>query len=113
MPVDGYAFRKIKEKWANLKDEHRNVGISLAVDSVNPFKELRSIYSMWPIFVINNNIPPWMSIKMEHRMLTMIVPSICLHQFFECNIFICFFFCIISLFIYLLIYTYHGYSNYI
>jgi hypothetical protein len=32
---------------------------------VNPFGELRSVYSVWPIFVINNNIPPWMSIKRE------------------------------------------------
>jgi hypothetical protein len=30
-------------------------------------------------FFINNNIPPWMSIKREHIMLTMIVPGICLN----------------------------------
>ena len=74
MPVDGSAFREIEEKSADFKDEPRNVRLSLADDSVNPFKELRSIYSVWPIFVINNNIPPWMSIKREHIMLTMIVP---------------------------------------
>jgi hypothetical protein len=79
MPADGYAFREIEEKWADFKDEPRNVRLSLAADGVNPFRELRSIYSVWPIFVINNNIPPWMSIKREHIMLTMIVPGICLH----------------------------------
>jgi hypothetical protein len=79
MLADGYAFREIEGKWADFKDEPRNVRLSLAVDSVNPFKDLRPIYSVWPIFVINNNIPPWMSIKREHIMLTMIVPSICLH----------------------------------
>jgi hypothetical protein len=61
------------------KDEPRNVRLSLATDGVNQFRELRSIYSVWPIFFINNNIPPWMSIKREHIMLTMIVPGICLH----------------------------------
>ena len=66
MPFDGSTFREIEEKWADFKDEPRNVRLSLAVDDVNPFGELRSIYSMWPIFVINNNIPPWMSIKREH-----------------------------------------------
>jgi hypothetical protein len=75
MPVDGYAFKEIEEKWSIFKDEPRNVRLSLAADGVNPFGELRSIYSMWPIFVINNNIPPWMSIKREHIMLTMIVPG--------------------------------------
>ena len=79
MHVDGYAFREIQKKWADFKDEPRNVRLSLAADGVNPFEEIRSIYSVWPIFVINNNIPPWMSIKREHIMLTMIVPGICLH----------------------------------
>jgi hypothetical protein len=79
MPTDGSAFREIEEKWAYFKDEPRNVRLSFATDGVNPFRELRSIYSVWPIFVINNIIPPWMSIKREHIMLTMIVPGICLH----------------------------------
>ena len=79
MPSDGSAFREIEKKWAYFKDEPHNVRLSLEVGGVNPFGELRSIYSMWPIFFINNNIPPWMLIKREHIMLTMIVPSICLH----------------------------------
>jgi hypothetical protein len=79
MPSDGSAFREIEEKWVDFKDEPRNVRLSLADDGVNPFRELRSIYSVWPIFVINNNIPPWMSIKREDIMLTMIVLGICLH----------------------------------
>ena len=79
MHVDGYAFSEIEGKWAYFKDEPRNVRLSLVDDGVNPFREIRSIYSVWPIFVINNNIPPWMSIKREHIMLTMIFPGICLH----------------------------------
>jgi hypothetical protein len=79
MPTDGSAFRKIEEKWVDFKDEPRSVSISLVADDVNPFRELRYIYSVWPIFFINNSIPPWISIKREHIMLTMIVPGICLH----------------------------------
>jgi hypothetical protein len=79
MPIDGHSFREIEEKWVDFKDEPRNVRLSLAVDGVNPFRELRSIYSVWPIFVINNNIPPRMSIKREHIMLTTIFLGICLH----------------------------------
>ena len=78
IPVDVFAFREIEEKWVDFKDEPRNVRISLAADGVNPFREIRSIYLVWPIFVINNNIPPWMSIKREHIMLAMIVLGICL-----------------------------------
>jgi hypothetical protein len=79
MPADGYSFREIEGKWAEFKDEPRNVRLSLATDGVNPFRDLRSIYSVWPIFVIKNRIPPLMSIKREHIMLTMIFPCIYLH----------------------------------
>ena len=50
MPADGFAFREIEEKWAYFKDEHHNVRLSLATDIVNPFRDIRSIYSVWPIF---------------------------------------------------------------
>jgi hypothetical protein len=76
MPADGFALNYIEEKWPIFKEEPRNVRLSLAADGVNPFGELRSTYSVWPLFVINNNLPPWMSIKREHTMLAMIVPGI-------------------------------------
>jgi hypothetical protein len=76
MPADGSLYKNIEERWPIFKEEPRNVRISLAADGVNPFGELRSIYSVWPVFVINNNLPPWMSIKREHTMLEMIVPGI-------------------------------------
>ena len=79
MPTDGYAFRETKEKWPYFKDEHHHIRLSLVANDVNPFREIRFIYSVWPIFVINNNLPPWISIKSEHIMLTIIVPGICLH----------------------------------
>ena len=76
MPADGSLYKNIEERWPIFKEEPRNVRISLAADGVNPFGELRSIYSVWPVFVINNNLPPWMSMKREHTMLAMIVPGI-------------------------------------
>ena len=76
MPVDGSALKFIEEKWQIFKEDPRNVRISLAADGVNPFGELRSTYSVWPVFVINNNLPPWMTIKREHTMLAMIVLGI-------------------------------------
>ena len=54
MPADSSAFRKIEEKYVDFKNEPRNVRLSLAANGVNPFRELRSTYSVWPIFIINN-----------------------------------------------------------
>ena len=69
MLPDGSAFRCIKEKWPIFKEEPCNVKLSLAADGVNPFGEIRSTYSVWSVFVVNNNLPPWMSIKRDHTML--------------------------------------------
>ena len=63
MPADGFALNNIEEKWPIFKDEPHNVRISFAADGFNPFGEHRSTYSVWHVFVINNNLPPWMSIK--------------------------------------------------
>jgi hypothetical protein len=32
-------------------------------------------YPIWSVVVINNNIPPWLSMKNEHLMLALIVPG--------------------------------------
>ena len=74
MPVDGSTFSDIEEKWPHFKEEPQNIKISLAIDGVNPYGEMRSIYLVWPIFVINNKIPLWMSKKRKHIMLEMIFP---------------------------------------
>ena len=63
IPADGSAFRCIEEKWPIFKEEPRNVKLLLAAYGVSPIGELCSTYSVWHIFVINNNLPPWMSIK--------------------------------------------------
>ena len=57
MHADAYAFRYIEERWLIFK-EPCNVKISLAIDGVNPFSELMFIYSVWPNFVLNDNLPP-------------------------------------------------------
>ena len=58
MPADSSALKFIEEKWPIFKEDTRNVRISLEADGVNPFGELRSTYSVWPVFAINNNLPP-------------------------------------------------------
>ena len=86
MPENGSTFRDMEEKWPNFKEESRNLRISLVADGINPFAQMRSIYTVWPIFVINNNIFPWLSIKREHIMLSMIIPGILCLQLFIFNV---------------------------
>lgn len=55
------------------------------MDGVNPFGDLRTTYYVWPVLIINNNLPPWMAMKKEHAMLTLIIPGT---RTCECNAFL-------------------------
>jgi len=85
MPINGFAFRNIEESWPKFNEEPCNLRLSLATNNVNPFGDVRSTYSVWPIFVINNNIPSQMSIKRERIMLTNIVLGINIFRIFLFN----------------------------
>ena len=43
------------------------------MEGVNTYSLQNTNYSIWPIVIINNNIPPWLSMKNEHIMLVLIV----------------------------------------
>ena len=81
-PAYGSTFRDMEEKSPRFKEEPHNIRIYLETNCVKSFAEMRYVYSVWFTFVINNNIPPWLSIKREHIMLAMIILCMCLQQFF-------------------------------
>ena len=45
------------------------------MDGVNPYSLQNTNYYIWHVVVINNNIPPWFSMKNKHLMLALIIPS--------------------------------------
>ena len=63
MPMDGSRFKEIEETWLDFKEEPHNLKLALTTDNVNPFGDMRYVYSVWPIFFINNNNPSCMSIR--------------------------------------------------
>ena len=74
--ADSKAMKHIEEKWPRkFKDEPRSIRFGLAIDGVCPFSFPSSNYSVWPVGFIVYNIPPWMSIRKENLMLTLIVPG--------------------------------------
>ena len=66
----------IEDTWPNkFKDEVRSLRLSISMDGVNPYSLQNTNYSIWPEVVINNIIPPWLSVKNEHLILALIVPG--------------------------------------
>ena len=69
-------MKHIENTWLEkFKDEVRSLQLSIDMGGVNPYSLQNTNYSVWPIIVINNNIPPWLSVKNEHLMLALLVPS--------------------------------------
>jgi hypothetical protein len=85
MAADRKYWKEIEEKWSHLRNEQGNARISLAMDGVNPFGDLITTYSIWHVLIINNNLPPWMVMKKEHAMLTLIISGV---RTYECNAFL-------------------------
>ena len=66
-------MKHIEWKWPRkFKDDPHSIRFSLVMDEVCPFSFLYSNYSVCPIGLIVYNIPPWMSVRKEHLMLTLI-----------------------------------------
>ncbi|KAL2498209.1 Uncharacterized protein Adt_23759 [Abeliophyllum distichum] len=55
--------------------EPRNISLGLATDGFNPFGDMNKPFSMWLVVVVLHNLPPWMCMKMEFTMLTLLIPS--------------------------------------
>ena len=75
MATDRY-WKEIEEKSQHLRNEPRNARICLAMDGVNNFGDLRTTYSIWLVLIINIGLPPWIEMKKEHLMLTLIILGI-------------------------------------
>ncbi|XP_042418214.1 uncharacterized protein LOC122006686 [Zingiber officinale] len=53
----------------------RNLRLGLATDGFNPFGDLSSRYSCWPVILVNYNLPPLMCMAKENLMLTLLIPG--------------------------------------
>jgi hypothetical protein len=58
-PCDSKAWRHFHENVdPTFGTDARNIHFSLARDGMNPFKQTRSIWSTWPVTLLNYNLPP-------------------------------------------------------
>lgn len=72
---DSPSWKAIDTTWPAFGGEPRNVRLGLAIDGVNPHKLARKSNSIWPVLLINYNIPPWLAIRKGYVMLTCIIPG--------------------------------------
>ncbi|KAL6570321.1 hypothetical protein OROMI_014835 [Orobanche minor] len=74
-PLDGEAWKNIDKEYPDFSSDVRNVRLGVASDGFNPFGNMSLSYTIWPVVAIPYNLPPWMCMKKEYNMLTLLVPG--------------------------------------
>ncbi|KAH7838941.1 hypothetical protein Vadar_032995 [Vaccinium darrowii] len=74
-PVDSPTWKTINAKWPSFSADPRNLRLGLATDGFNPFGDLSSTYSCWPVMLVTYNLPPWLWMKKENVLLTLLIPG--------------------------------------
>ncbi|KAL6193972.1 hypothetical protein ACLB2K_035056 [Fragaria x ananassa] len=74
-PVDSIQWRTVDQKWPSFAFEPRNLRFGLATDGFNPYKNLSSTHSIWPVILVIYNLPPNVCMSQKNLMLSLLIPS--------------------------------------
>jgi hypothetical protein len=74
-PADGEAWQHMVREFDHFAADVRNVWLGLSSDGFNPFGNMSLQYSIWPVILVPYNLPPWMCMKKEYNMLTLLIPG--------------------------------------
>jgi hypothetical protein len=59
IPTNSMEMKHIESSWLEkFVDEKQSIRFGLAMDRVNPYSQQSSVWSTWPMVLINYNIPP-------------------------------------------------------
>ncbi|KAJ9567086.1 hypothetical protein OSB04_003052 [Centaurea solstitialis] len=74
-PVDGSSWKEFDMKYPNFSREPQNVRLGLAADGFNPYGNMSSAHSTWPVVLTTYNLPPWLCMKESSFMLSLVIPG--------------------------------------
>ncbi|XP_058776944.1 uncharacterized protein LOC131651292 [Vicia villosa] len=71
--ADSLQWKKIDYLFPNFGKESRNLRLGLATDGMNPFGNLNTNHSSWPVLLMIYNLSPRLSMKRKYIMLSMMI----------------------------------------
>ena len=74
-PADGEAWKHFDDRFDWFAKDPRNIRLGFATDGFSPFGSMTNPYSMWPVFVIPYNFPPWMCMDQSNYMMALLIPG--------------------------------------
>lgn len=72
-PADSIQWRNIDRMRKDFAADPRNMRICLCTDGMNPFGDMSSSHSTWPVLIANYNLPPWLCFKRKYIMLCLLI----------------------------------------
>ncbi|XP_019256426.1 PREDICTED: uncharacterized protein LOC109234832 [Nicotiana attenuata] len=72
-PADSEALKIFDSKYPEFAGDPRNVRLGLASDGL--FGTMRTVHSTWPVILMPYNLPPWMCMKQEFFILSLVIPG--------------------------------------
>nr|GEY36529.1 hypothetical protein [Tanacetum cinerariifolium] len=70
------SMRKIDNKYLEFGKEIRNIRFGLSSDRMNPFGNMSSCYSTWPVLLCMYNLPPWLCMKRKYIMMSLLLSQV-------------------------------------
>ncbi|KAF5475566.1 hypothetical protein F2P56_007362 [Juglans regia] len=74
-PADSQSWQTFDQAHCWFARDAHNVRLSLASDGFNPFNNLAKPYSIWPVILVSYNLPPWLCMKDQFFMTSLIIPG--------------------------------------
>ncbi|XP_006352028.2 uncharacterized protein [Solanum tuberosum] len=74
-PADSEAWKAFDIRHQEFAKDPRNGRLGLASDGFNPFGTMRSVYSTWPVILMPYNLPPWLCMKEDFFILSLLIPG--------------------------------------
>ena len=71
--TDCTQWKKIDVLYLDFSKEARNLRLGLASDEMNPYGNLSTQHSSWPVLLVIYNLPPWLCMKQKYMMLSMMI----------------------------------------
>ncbi|GLT52919.1 hypothetical protein SLA2020_262280 [Shorea laevis] len=74
-PADSIVWKEFDKEHDWFAQDSRNVRLGLASDGFNPFGNMSTSNSIWPVVLVPYNLPPWRCMKDPHIILSLLIPG--------------------------------------
>ncbi|XP_022887200.1 uncharacterized protein LOC111403068 [Olea europaea var. sylvestris] len=74
-PVNSPSWALIDNKWPDFANNPGSLRLGLATDGFNPFNNFSFTYSCWSVVMVIYKLPPWLCMKKENVMLSLLIPG--------------------------------------